>query len=353
MTATTTSRPALSRRRKLAYALLACLLLLAVLEGGARGYAALRRAIAGPDPAEFSAVVTRFVPDPFRAFRLNPDHPDHTRQGFRGRDEYRLDHRGLRIVCMGGSATYGSTVAETECYPRQLGNLLAGAGGPPVEVINAGVSGYSTPQVLAHLALTVAGYEPDVVFFYLGFNDATVRLAYRDYRSDYTHALRSWSEASGPWWRHSRLLDGLAGILGQPAPPRYLHDFCFFPARTAERNWAASDPAAFARNLVSLAAVCRAHGILPVFAAEAPDPGQLTDNKELIGRALDETAAVLSATVQQLGADAIDLGASLRGRSELFADVIHLNPAGNRECARLIAEALRAKGILARTPRQR
>lgn len=77
--------------------------------------------------------------------------------------------RQLRVLCVGDSCTYGSGVRREESWPDQLERLL-----PRdrfVEVINAGVPGYSAYQGVRYLERDGLALEPDIVIFTLGFND--------------------------------------------------------------------------------------------------------------------------------------------------------------------------------------
>ncbi len=76
--------------------------------------------------------------------------------------------RRFRILCVGGSTTWGATTARGDKpWPRILQGLL---GPKKFEVINAGVPGHSiifNEHLLArHLAL-----KPDLIILYHGFND--------------------------------------------------------------------------------------------------------------------------------------------------------------------------------------
>lgn len=75
-----------------------------------------------------------------------------------------------RILVLGDSVTYGFGVKADEAYPRQLEVQLA-ALGSPAEVINAGVTGYTTYQGLRFLERDLLDLQPDVVLFAFMNND--------------------------------------------------------------------------------------------------------------------------------------------------------------------------------------
>ena len=74
-----------------------------------------------------------------------------------------------RVVFLGDSLTAGYGLAEEQAFPALLGTMLA-AGGHPVDVVNAGVSGDTSAGGLARLAW-ILRQNPDVVVVELGPND--------------------------------------------------------------------------------------------------------------------------------------------------------------------------------------
>ncbi|MCZ7584274.1 MAG: GDSL-type esterase/lipase family protein [Deltaproteobacteria bacterium] len=107
------------------------------------------------------------------------------RQGVREADFDRLEFRSggttktkpdgvFRIVCVGGSSTYGIGVEPSAVWPAVLEAMLKSAG-YRVEVINAGIPGYRSFQIFILLRDFLLEYEPDAVLMYAGFNDLNHR----------------------------------------------------------------------------------------------------------------------------------------------------------------------------------
>ncbi len=112
-------------------------------------------------------------------------------QGFRGGEFSGEKPEGVfRIICLGDSGTFGWSVGEDETYANQLGRLLEekyGRGG--FEVLNLGVTGYSSRQGRELFARRAAGFEPDMVVFAFGPNDRLPAL-----KSDADHLReRTWA----------------------------------------------------------------------------------------------------------------------------------------------------------------
>jgi len=102
-------------------------------------------------------------------FRINDQH-------FRGPEVSIAKRPGvLRVVCLGDSRTFGiwQDVARfrfDNAYPSVLESLLRNHG-IAVEVVNAGVVGYTSAHGLRQLITRVLQLEPDIVVVAFGFND--------------------------------------------------------------------------------------------------------------------------------------------------------------------------------------
>jgi lysophospholipase L1-like esterase len=103
--------------------------------------------------------------------------PQHNRDGYRG-DLIPMERTPgtLRILCMGGSTTYGATVAKPEqSYPAQLEEIIREnlpEGYTDVEVINGGLPWGTSAEILTHYHFKYHYYKPDLVIINEGGNDA-------------------------------------------------------------------------------------------------------------------------------------------------------------------------------------
>jgi lysophospholipase L1-like esterase len=98
----------------------------------------------------------------------------HNREGFRDRDHPLPKPAGFfRILCLGDSFTYGVGTEDDQTYPALLEQLLnaRGEGHRKVEVINAGLPGYSTIPERMMLAFMGPRYNPDLVLAGILAND--------------------------------------------------------------------------------------------------------------------------------------------------------------------------------------
>ena len=104
----------------------------------------------------------------------------------------------FRILCIGDSNTYGAGVERHEAYPAQLERALTEA--HPIrnfEVLNLGVPGSNSSQVLHRLPTYVSHYRPDLLIVLTGVNDfwnvSEREEVLEQTALDRLHALLSWS----------------------------------------------------------------------------------------------------------------------------------------------------------------
>ena len=103
---------------------------------------------------------------------------------------------GLHVLCVGDSNTYGWAEEGSASYPSQLEILLdERVPGGPHRVVNLGMPGMNSRQVVAQMPAALERYHPDVVLALVGFNNRW-----------------SWSPASAvqgsdaPWYEDLRLV---------------------------------------------------------------------------------------------------------------------------------------------------
>lgn len=99
--------------------------------------------------------------------------------GFRGPDFAAEKPPGVfRVVCMGGSSTFGYTDRDTGTYPYLLQEHFdAQPGETRVEVINGGIPHFNTDHLVAMLESEALTWSPDALTLYCAYNDATYPLA--------------------------------------------------------------------------------------------------------------------------------------------------------------------------------
>jgi len=88
-----------------------------------------------------------------------------------GRESLSLDGADIRIMAVGDSHTYGALIPAEESYPAHLQTFLDQALGGRYSVVNLGLPGMSTTQVLNRLAANVDRYQPNIVIIWCGVNN--------------------------------------------------------------------------------------------------------------------------------------------------------------------------------------
>ena len=331
-------------------------LVLAVLAGEVvlRGLDPPRRA----NPSYF-AEWSWIVLDPVLSWVNEPGQHEHfevNSLGFRGRElELKKPAGSVRIVCLGDSGTFGiwkKTEEENgyDNYPEELGQMLRSRGHAEIEVVNAGVLGYSTSHGLRQLVTQVLPLAPDIVTVRLGFND---------------HAL-SWDprlralEPDSPIARSAfyALADWRVVGLGLVARQRtrLLHPDPWSVVWT--------DPERFEQNLRRMTELARAHDfhlllldypLRPIERGESP--GQHPGIWKLLGvEDLADLHRQHTAYQQRLARIARETGTPLvdtaricqraESRCHNQADLVHLDRSGVRETATLVADELERLGWL-------
>lgn len=101
--------------------------------------------------------------------------------GLRNREILDKSADSYRILSLGESSTFGTLVSSKETYSYLLEKEIGVINDKNLEVINAGVPGYSSFQGLTFLQKHGLALKPDAVMLYFGFNDF-LRVAFRSNR---------------------------------------------------------------------------------------------------------------------------------------------------------------------------
>jgi len=274
-----------------------------------------------------------------------------------------------RIVCMGDSSTFGVVYHGSDrftfnpTYSAELQTLLnTETGSARVEVINAGVIGYSTLQGLRLLKHVVRDWAPDVITLRYGTND--------HWRSDPNHVLAVEPRTAVARWTQDWLLEkrtyqmlvrlrdsshreGLKLLASLPEP---------LPAPPGPPANRVPLPE-FEFNLRRLVAEGRALGaqVVLITAPLAPVTAEIAQDRGFLQRvgydSMDEVVTQHALYEEVVRVVAADLGVPLLDSSRDFAargperfftryDPVHPNADGHRAIARDLAALLRSTGIV-------
>jgi lysophospholipase L1-like esterase len=315
-------------------ALIACALLLGLTELGYRFF----------KTGSFGLSPVRFIPDPVLVYRLNPALPQF-RTGFRGEGLPADRTGGTLVICLGGSTTLGHGVPVDSAWPRLTRDSLRGAG-ERSWVLNAGVNGYGSRQLLRRFQTETAAMDPDYVVVYEGWNRVGRLVnpdAFSPFRKGFMgHVVTSLTPFSL-----------LVRDVARPFAQRALARVGKWRPDRFQSVWET--------DMDSLVAQIADHGIRPVVvvypslyhAGMTAADLEAYRGKGWLGRSYDpgmvaeiqEKHNALRRIAAARGAVIVDVQAALepvhgQPRRALFLDEWHLSPAGHHVVARLVAAAL-------------
>lgn len=291
----------------------------------------------------------RFRPHPYLAYALNETFTGadglnrHNAHGCRGPDFAVPKPAGtFRIVCLGGSTTYETGVrADLDAYPARLEALLRSRGHGNVEVVNAGVPGYSSFESSLLLQLRVFEWQPDLVLYYDNTNDVHPRLVAPEFfASDNAGYRRAW-DVETPWWDTSLAVRWL-GVQAGFSPRNALVDRATWTDHEAgdkRAALAANGPAWFRRNVETMATLCAARGVELALTSWAwsPEKGDFA-SEAVYQRAFTEHNTVLAEVACARGLAWFDFQPKMPTDAVLWSDGAHVNEKGAQRKAELFAE---------------
>ena len=367
-------RPALRlpTRTELLLPIISAGLTFGLLETGARLWLGV---LAAPEQRDRFSLFTSYAPQdfafsphPYLSYYPTPNYRSgltrHNSLSYRGDEFPSVKPEGVfRIVALGGSSTYDVRIDDNgQTFTAQLETLLRETYGyQRVEVVNAGVPGYNSWEMLVNLQFRVLDVDPDLVIISEGTNDVHARLVLPSaYRGDDLGRRRAWQAPRVALWEHSallRILSRLANVTRQVgvddfvSAPTYLS--WPYETRMAEAELdpaevlAANPPIYFRRNLENMVAVAQAQGVT-VLLATWPYSPHLNDyaSQPYYQQGFDENNSVVREVADGNDVPLFELAGAMPQDAVYWADGRHVNEAGALLKARLFAEYLDGQGWL-------
>ncbi len=272
-------------------------------------------------------------PDPILLWRPIDREP-YTSQRFKGPEIAAAKPPGtFRIFCYGDSNTDGP---KTGGWPEQLQALLDRSGTPGIrfEVLNAGVTGYSSHQGLLRFRQEVGIYEPDLVLVSFGWNDVATAIGTPD--KEYRPPSRAAVAFQRTLLRY-RFYRVARFYLPRPPPPE---------RQLAGPRVARDD---YLANMEGFLATAVEHGARIVFLTR-PHREKSAVLEQIEHDWLGEVPGYNRA-LESFGASAGQVVIDVQGifeaeYPELFADGAHFTLDGHRQMAALLVDRLSTAGML-------
>ncbi len=295
-------------------------------------------------------------------YGLNPNLEGHNQFGYRGAEiELPKPTGTFRIIEMGGSTTYGTTNPGDETAPYYLQKALRDDYGyDNVEVINAGVYGYTSWQTLLDLTLRVNELQPDLVIIYEAGNDVLPREVDPDcyqginpYRGLDPRRLIFNSLANVPIVP-SALYRVAALSFGWMSNPSNLENsFATDPlgcggdqdGSDKAHNVEVNRPFYFERNIRDMAAVAHSGGYQIMFSTW-PYEQASSDPLPYWRTAVDEHNAITTKVAQELGVLYFDYASVAPPDSSNWSDYVHMTGKGNLDRAQAFAKFLDEQEVI-------
>lgn len=316
--------------------------------------------VRGPRPA--GDLERLYRPHPYRVYMLVPGARSArgdisvNSQGFRGPEIEPVKPAGVvRIACLGESSTFNDTATtDGHTYPAHLERFLnehyAGRSNARIEVINAGLPGYTSLESLIYFQSRLLDYELDVAIFHHAVNDTVFLANFPDFASDYTHARTVFRMPKRHIWERLALAKLLSpgGPRDEAYPNRAIAEQlarrtlvdpdrlhldeaqqrrCFRPERLD----------IFERNVRNFIYTARGHGVAPVLATVAYDP-----KAGFFGDVVGQINTRVRQIAQGFSVPLVDFAREMPWDAEAFVDRCHLRdgPKGLERKGQLFADSL-------------
>ena len=269
------------------------------------------------------------------------------RYGLRGPErELAADAGVFRVALLGDSSTFGVSQRWSDTFGAQLQEELERLHpGAPVEVVNGGVPGYSVYQGSVLFDELVTALEPDAVVLYYGaWNDFNPAFG----ASDEQRALAGPRAKTGVERIYGasqrlRLMQAIAAHWGGTLRYRRWRERVDEWMNGEPREGYRVPPDEFRRLYRGLLERCAQGRVRAV--AIVPELNQARrDEQPLNFERLDRYRELVRSAAVEAGVTTVDLRTLFRGEryEELYADLIHTNPDGNRRLALALAREFEA-----------
>jgi len=283
--------------------------------------------------------------DETQVYTLNPEY-----KGVRGlhymgtRELYFEKDKGdkFRIICLGGSTTYGHAQFDrSKVWPKVLERLLnQGVSKSAYEVLNAGVPGHGSSNLAARLQKEILDLEPDLIIIFTGWNlTGSVKSKYAWVPDNIYHAkqpvlkkINNFLVDNSIWYIKMRAFLTVRSGQGRLAKMEEMISKIYKSELPALRN-----------NLGQMSAICKDNGIIPVLIKYPSRDYSYQRYADTIS-AIEKTA--LRDDIYLIDCSQYFGSLNEEERAGYFVDMAHFSDKGQEKIADMIYTALIGKGLI-------
>lgn len=234
----------------------------------------------------------------------------------------------IRIIAVGGSTTaneraFNQTGTDYSMALEQRISRDDGIG-PPVEVLNAGSSAYSTAHSLVNIEFRLVEFEPDIILLMHNINDCTVNFFEHQASPDYGNKYLQ------PYFLNPGL-QGTRSVFGFLTQFRFLSRLGL-PEILANRDRDVSmgndyqlGLRYFRRNLVSISRICEANDIQLILLTQ---PHSLAQHPFVSQAAFSSYNQAILGTATEHDIAFVDMYSEFGRDGDHFVDEVHYSPLG-------------------------
>jgi hypothetical protein len=346
-----------SKRKEILFTVVSLIIFFALIEISFRLYVWKK----GIPYHELSLDISKsaYVPHPYLGYVPNPGYknenyklPDGKKGtfsinslGFRGPEISRQKPPDtIRIACLGGSTTMTVKTSDEYTYPRLLEIMLREKYPEKhIEVINAGVGGYTSIESFINFQLRILELQPDIIIIYHAENDVHPRVV-NNFQSDYSHyrkpliierkcLLEHIFEHSYVYlfvrYRLKRWQMGIQRLTTKQWPPS-------IPLEKQKENFAKTTPETFRRNIQSIIDLAKAKKIKVILSTfiinkELLQQTKVGINHEVYYEGIQQNNEIMREISKKENVLLVDIASTFPSDNKsLFADFSHLNEKGTK-----------------------
>ena len=267
----------------------------------------------------------------------------------------------VRIIILGGSAVFDQNVKEGEDWPHLVQKHLHARGYENIEVVNAGIPGYTSFDSVGRLYGQIWMYDPDYLLLYNAWNDIKYFQQVSPPKSILTWRLK-YTQIVDPRLHYQGALDRLLNYSELYAQIRVrYYDLVLnvgnegiIPEGAYAKDYTQWAPKQYQINMELFVDSSRNIGATPILMTQATlvnaensvdemkhinyDYQKLTH--QALVKAYEECNNIVKNVGREKKVKLIDVAAIMSGQKQFFSDHVHLTSAGGARIAKMVAQFL-------------